>query len=77
MVHLLEHLVFKGTPNHPNILEELTAHGARPNGPSRVLTEGLINTAYLWHNCGNTTIGNKLDKDRTSAIENLKAFCKK
>ena len=37
MVHLLEHLVFKGTPNHPNILEELTAHGARPNGPSRVL----------------------------------------
>jgi zinc protease len=32
MAHLLEHLVFKGTPNHPNIPEELTAHGARPNG---------------------------------------------
>jgi zinc protease len=32
MAHLLEHLVFKGTPNHPNIPQELTAHGARPNG---------------------------------------------
>ncbi|MCO6493696.1 MAG: insulinase family protein [Phaeodactylibacter sp.] len=32
MAHLLEHLVFKGTPNHPNIPQELTEHGARPNG---------------------------------------------
>lgn len=32
MAHLLEHMVFKGTPNHPNIPEELTQHGARPNG---------------------------------------------
>ncbi|HKF45228.1 MAG TPA: pitrilysin family protein [Thermoanaerobaculia bacterium] len=32
MAHLLEHLMFKGTPNHPNIPQELTAHGARPNG---------------------------------------------
>jgi zinc protease len=32
MAHLLEHLVFKGTPRHPNIPEELTKHGARPNG---------------------------------------------
>jgi zinc protease len=32
MAHLLEHLVFKGTPNHKNIPEELTAHGTRPNG---------------------------------------------
>jgi zinc protease len=32
MAHLLEHMVFKGTPNHPNIPQELTAHGARPNG---------------------------------------------
>jgi zinc protease len=32
MAHLLEHLVFKGTPRHPNIPQELTAHGARPNG---------------------------------------------
>jgi zinc protease len=32
MAHLLEHLVFKGTPRHPNIPQELTAHGTRPNG---------------------------------------------
>ena len=32
MAHLLEHLVFKGTPKHTNIPQELTAHGARPNG---------------------------------------------
>ena len=32
MAHLLEHLVFKGTPNHPDIPKELTSHGARPNG---------------------------------------------
>jgi zinc protease len=32
MAHLLEHLVFKGTPRHPNIAKELTDHGTRPNG---------------------------------------------
>ncbi len=32
MAHLLEHLEFKGTPNHTNIPQELTAHGASPNG---------------------------------------------
>lgn len=32
MAHLLEHMVFKGTPKHPNIPQELTAHGCRPNG---------------------------------------------
>ncbi len=32
MAHLLEHLVFKGTPKHPNIAQELTAHGCNPNG---------------------------------------------
>ena len=32
MAHLLEHLVFQGTPDHPEITEELTERGARPNG---------------------------------------------
>lgn len=32
MAHLLEHLVFKGTPRHPNIPQELTERGARANG---------------------------------------------
>src|SRR4026208_1385497 len=32
MAHLLEHMAFKGTPRHPNIPQELTEHGAQPNG---------------------------------------------
>jgi len=134
MAHLLEHMVFKGTPNHPNIPEELTSRGARPNGttwydrtnyfetfnatdenldwaldleadrmvnsyiakedlesefsvvrnefesgensPTRVLMQKVISAAYLWHNYGQSTIGNRSDIERVS-IENLKAFYKK
>ena len=32
MAHLLEHLVFKGTPNHPDVAKELKDHGAFFNG---------------------------------------------
>ncbi len=32
MAHLLEHLLFKGTPKTPNVPEALTQRGARPNG---------------------------------------------
>ncbi|GAB3496818.1 pitrilysin family protein [Spirosoma knui] len=32
MAHLLEHMVFKGSTKHKNIPQELTEHGARPNG---------------------------------------------
>ncbi len=32
MAHLLEHMVFKGSPKHTNIPQELSEHGARPNG---------------------------------------------
>lgn len=32
MAHLLEHLLFKGSKNHPNITKELQDHGTRPNG---------------------------------------------
>ncbi|MSR06538.1 MAG: insulinase family protein [Gemmatimonadetes bacterium] len=32
MAHLLEHMVFKGTPKHKNIPQELTERGTRPNG---------------------------------------------
>ncbi|MFS4416178.1 M16 family metallopeptidase [Maribacter sp. 2307ULW6-5] len=134
MAHLLEHLLFKGTPNHPDIPKELSARGARPNGttwydrtnyfetfnatddnlewaldleadrmvnsyiakkdlesefsvvrnefeagennPNRVLMDKTINAAFLWHNYGNTTIGNRSDIERVP-IENLKAFYKK
>lgn len=134
MAHLLEHMVFKGTPNHPDIPEELSSHGARPNGttwydrtnyfetvnatevnldwaldleadrmvnsyiskkdlesefsvvrnefemgensPTRVLMQKVISAAYLWHNYGKSTIGNRSDIERVP-IENLKAFYKK
>jgi zinc protease len=32
MAHLLEHMLFKGSPGHRNIPQELTSHGCRPNG---------------------------------------------
>ncbi|HEY4374887.1 MAG TPA: pitrilysin family protein [Burkholderiales bacterium] len=32
MAHLLEHMLFKGTPTHPQIKAEFTARGARWNG---------------------------------------------
>ena len=32
MAHLLEHLLFAGTPDHPDIPQELSERGARPNG---------------------------------------------
>jgi zinc protease len=32
MAHLLEHMVFKGSPRHKDIPNELSSHGARPNG---------------------------------------------
>lgn len=32
MAHLLEHLLFKGSKNHPNITKELTDRGAETNG---------------------------------------------
>ena len=134
MAHLLEHMVFKGTPNHPDIPKELSSHGTRPNGttwfdrtnyfetmsatdenlewaldleadrmvnsfiseedlksefsvvrnefemgensPVRVLLNQVIDAAYLWHNYGKSTIGNRSDIERV-AIENLQAFYRK
>lgn len=134
MAHLLEHMVFKGSTKHPNIPQELTSHGARPNGttwldrtnyfetfaatdenlkwaldlesdrmvnsfikkedlatefsvvrnefemgensPQNVLNERVVSSAYLWHNYGNSTIGNRTDIEKVP-IDNLQAFYKK
>ncbi|MEJ2162577.1 MAG: pitrilysin family protein [Robiginitalea sp.] len=134
MAHLLEHMVFKGTPDHPDIPKELSSRGARPNGttwydrtnyyetfnateenldwaldlesdrmmnsfiakedlesefsvvrnefesgennPYRVLQQKVIDAAYLWHNYGNSTIGNRSDIERVP-IENLQEFYRK
>src|SRR5262245_5337674 len=32
MAHLLEHMLFKGTPTHPDVPKALRDHGARFNG---------------------------------------------
>jgi len=32
MAHLLEHMLFKGSTNHTNVPQELSSHGAQPNG---------------------------------------------
>ncbi len=134
MAHLLEHMVFKGSTKHANIPQELTSHGARPNGttwldrtnyyetfaatdenlkwaldlesdrmvnsfikkedlatefsvvrnefemgensPQNVLNERVVSSAYLWHNYGNSTIGNRTDIEKVP-IDNLQAFYKK
>lgn len=36
MAHLLVHLLFKDPPNHPNLLEELSSHGAKTKGDHMV-----------------------------------------
>ena len=36
MAHLLEHMVFKGTPTHPNVPRALQEHGASFNGSTSV-----------------------------------------
>ncbi|MCH7812944.1 MAG: insulinase family protein, partial [Planctomycetes bacterium] len=131
MAHLLEHMVFKGTPTHPNIWGALDDHGARFNGttwvdrtnyyetlpasdgnlefalrleadrmvnstisgedlakemtvvrnefemgennPVGVLSERMLSAAYLWHNYGKSTIGNRSDIERVR-VENLRRF---
>jgi len=42
MAHLLEHLMFKGTPSHPQVWKELRDHGAQFNG-----TTSLDRTNYF------------------------------
>lgn len=36
MAHLLEHLLFQGTPDHPDITQELSERGAQSNGTTSV-----------------------------------------
>ena len=36
MAHLLEHMVFKGTPNHPQVPKALRDHGANFNGTTNI-----------------------------------------
>ncbi len=134
MAHLLEHMLFKGTPTHPEVPKVLQSHGARFNGttwldrtnyyetlpandenlefairleadrmvnsfirasdlksemtvvrnefergennPYSILGQRMMSAAFLWHNYGQSTIGNRADIERVP-IANLKAFYKK
>ena len=134
MAHLLEHMVFKGTPTFPSIWGALEKHGANFNGttwldrtnyyetlpankdnlnfalqmeadrmvnskiaaeelakemtvvrnefergensPSAVLSERMMSSAYLWHNYGKSTIGNRSDIERVP-VDNLRKFYEK
>jgi len=134
MAHLLEHMLFKGTPDHPNIPKVLTERGANFNGttwldrtnyyetlpasdenlefalrmeadrmmnsyvkgedlksemtvvrnefergennPYSILFQRMMSAAFIWHNYGQSTIGNRADIERVP-IDNLKAFYKK
>ena len=131
MAHLLEHMVFKGSPRHKDIPAEFKQRGAKWNGttwvdrtnyfetfpatddnlewaldlesdrminsfiakkdldtefsvvrnefesgendPTSVLMERVMSTAFLWHNYGKSTIGNRADIENVP-IENLQAF---
>ena len=134
MAHLLEHMVFKGTPDRPDIWNLLKNHGAEFNGttwldrtnyyetlpandenlefalaleadrmvnsniaqealskefsvvrnefemgensPFGVLMERMTSMAYLWHNYGKSTIGNKSDIEKVPATS-LRRFYQK
>lgn len=131
MAHLLEHMLFKGTPDHPDVPKALKDRGANFNGttwldrtnyyetlpgnednlefalkleadrminsnvaaedlatefsvvrsefergensPTSVLWKRMVSAAFLWHNYGNSTIGNRADIERVP-IENLRRF---
>jgi zinc protease len=131
MAHLLEHMVFKGTPKHKDIPGEFKTRGANfnastwldrtnyfetvnatddnlewalelesdrmvnsfiakkdlesefsvvrnefesgENDPTSILMERVFSTAFLWHNYGKSTIGNRSDIENVP-IENLQGF---
>ncbi len=134
MAHLLEHMMFKGSPKHRNVLKLLGAKGGQANGttwtdrtnyfetlpanqenldwtleleadrminaeispddlktefsvvrnefekdendPLAMMYERIVSTAYLWHNYGKDTIGNKTDIERVP-VPALRRFYEK
>ncbi len=134
MAHLLEHMLFKGSPKHEHVDVEISAHAAQANAttwldrtnyfesmqatpeniawalsleadrmqhayirqedldsemtvvrnemeggensPEAKLMEEVMNTAYLWHNYGKSTIGARSDVESVPATQ-LREFYKK
>jgi zinc protease len=62
MAHLLEHMLFKGTPAHPNVPKALRDHGARFNGTTWVDRTNYFETMPASDE--NLEFGVKLEADR-------------
>lgn len=62
MAHLLEHMVFKGTPTFPNVPKALRDHGARFNGTTWVDRTNYFETMPATDE--NLEFGIKLEADR-------------
>ncbi len=75
MAHLLEHLLFKGTPTHPNIPQELTEHGARANGTTWFDRTNYYETVFA--NDANLRWALELESDRMTHSNVAKADLEK
>ncbi len=62
MAHLLEHMVFKGTPTHPDVPKALRDHGARFNGTTWVDRTNYFETMPASDE--NLTFALRLEADR-------------
>jgi zinc protease len=62
MAHLLEHMLFKGTPTYPNVPKSLRDHGARFNGTTWVDRTNYYETMPATDE--NLEFGIKLEADR-------------
>jgi len=62
MAHLLEHMVFKGTPDHPQIWKDLQNHGAQFNGTTSFDRTNYFET--LAANDENLEFALKMEADR-------------
>ncbi|HKQ47982.1 MAG TPA: pitrilysin family protein [Phycisphaerae bacterium] len=62
MAHLLEHMVFKGTPNHPQVWKSLEDHGASFNGTTSFDRTNYFETMAATPE--NLEFGLKLEADR-------------
>lgn len=62
MAHLLEHMVFKGTPDHPQVWKALQDHGAQFNGTTSYDRTNYFETMSATDE--NLEFGLKLESDR-------------
>src|SRR4030088_267031 len=62
MAHLLEHMVFKGTPGHPDVPKALRDHGANFNGTTNVDRTNYFETMPATDE--NLEFGIQLEADR-------------